>query len=200
MATFKLYPPTVAGTTPPFYKTDTGTYILRASLNDVVSGFEFTGTDRNTELSPSSDFILNLACADINRPVNTAVSLISNNVLNIKAARILTPGAVGLRGSLNSQVAANITIVGRASADVAADSLGGFSFALDNFNEWQDVNVKYLPAKVNDNYFLSINKDYTKFFIDDYNIQDEYVGQNLAAVLEMLVDTAGVLDNAGVVV
>ena len=177
-----------------------GTYILRASLNDVVSGFSFTGSDRNTELSPASDFLLNLACADINRPVNTAVSLISNNVLNIKAARILTPGAAGLRGALNSQVAANITIVGRASADVAADSLGGFSFALDNFNEWQDVNVKYLPAKVNDNYYLSINKDYTKFFIDDYNVQEDYVGQNFTAVLEMLVDTAGVFDNAGGVV
>ena len=174
-----------------------GTYILRASLNDVLSGFKFKGNERNTELSPAADFLLNLACADINRPVNTAVSLISNNVLNIKAARILTPGAAGLRGALNSQVAANITIVGRASADVSAESLGGFSFALDNFNEWQDVNVKYLPAKVNDNYYLSINKNYTKFFIDDYNIQDEYIGQNFTAVLEMLVDTAGVLDNAG---
>lgn len=174
-----------------------GTYILRASLNDVVSGFSFTGTDRNVELSPAYDFLLNLACADINRPTNTSVSLISNNVLNIKAARILTPGAAGLRVALNSQVAATVTVVGRATADVAAESLGGFSFALDNFNEWQDVNVKYLPAKVNDNYFLSINKDYTKFFIDDYNVQDEYLGQNFAAVLEMFVDTAGVLDNAG---
>jgi hypothetical protein len=62
------------------------------------------------------------------------------------------------------------------------------------------VNVKYLPAKVNDNYYLSINKDYTKFFIDDYNIQDDYIGQNFTAVLELLVDTAGVLDNAGGVV
>jgi hypothetical protein len=112
----------------------------------------------------------------------------------------LTPGAVGLRVALNSQVAATITIVGRASSDVTADSLGGFSFAVANFNEWQDVNVKYLPAKVNDNYYLSINKDYTKFFIDDYNVQDEYVGQNFTAVLEMLIDTAGVLDNAGGVV
>lgn len=177
-----------------------GTYILRASLNDVVSGFEFTGADRNTELSPASDFLLNLTCADINRPINTAVSLISNNVLNIKAARILTPGAAGLRGALNSQVAASLTIIGRATADVTAESLGGFTFAFDHFNEWQDVNIKYLPAKVNDNYYLSINKDYTKFFIDDYNVQDEYVGQNFAAVLELLVDTAGVLDNAGVVV
>jgi hypothetical protein len=177
-----------------------GTYILRASLNDVVSGFKFTGADRNTELSPASDFLLNLACADINRPVNTAVSLISNNVLNIKAARILTPGASGLRGALNSQVCGSITIIGRATAAVSAESLGGFTFALDHFNEWQDVNVKYLPAKVNENYFLSINKDYTKFFIDDYNIQVEYIGQNFTAVLEMLVDTAGVLDNAGDIV
>ena len=177
-----------------------GTYILRASLNDVVSGFAFTGADRNTELSAASDFLLNLACADINRPTNTAVSLISNNILNIKAARILTPGAAGLRVALNSQVAATITIVGRALADVSAEALGGFTFGLDLFNEWQDVNVKYMPAKVNDNYYLSINKDYTKFFIDDYNIQDDYVGQTFAAVLEMLVDTAGVLDNGGGVV
>lgn len=177
-----------------------GTYILRASLNDVVSGFEFTGADRNTELSPSSDFLLNLTCADINRPINTAVSLISNNVLNIKAARILTPGAAGLRGALNSQVSASLTIIGRATANVAAESLGGFTFALDHFNEWQDVNIKYLPFKVNDNYFLSIDKDYTKFFIDDYNIQDEYIGQNFNSVLEMLVDTAGLFDNAGVIV
>ena len=42
--------------------------------------------------------------------------------------------------------------------------------------------------------------DYTKFFIDDYNVQDDYVGQNFTAVLEMLIDTAGVLDNAGGVV
>jgi hypothetical protein len=57
-----------------------------------------------------------------------------------------------------------------------------------------------LPKKVNDNYFLSIDKNYTKLFIDDYNVQDEYIGQTFGAVLEMLVDTAGVLDNGGVIV
>jgi hypothetical protein len=177
-----------------------GTYILRASLNDVVSGFEFTGADRNTELAAAADFMLNLRCADIDRPVNTSVSLISNNVLNIKAARILTPGAAGLRPALNSQTAGTFTIIGRASNDVAAEVLGGFTFGLDLFNEWQDVSVKYLPKKVNDNYFLSIDKNYTKLFIDDYNVQDEYIGQTFGAVLEMLVDTAGVLDNGGVIV
>lgn len=177
-----------------------GTYILRASLNDVVIGFSFTGADRNTELSAPADFMLNLRCADIDRPINTSVSLISNNVLNIKSARILTPGAAGLRPALNSQTAGTFTVIGRASNDVAAEALGGFTFGLDLFNEWQDVSIRYLPKKVNENYFLSIDKNYTRLFVDDYNVQDEYVGQTFGAVLEMLVDTVGVLDNGGVIV
>lgn len=177
-----------------------GTYILRASLNDVVSGFSFTGTDRNTELAAADDFMINLRCADIDRPVNTSVSLVSNNVLNIKAARILTPGAAGLRPALNSQTAGIFTFIGRASNDVAAESLGGFTFGLDLFNEWQEVSIKYLPKKVNDNYYLSMDKNYTKLFVDDYNVQNEYIGQTFGAVLEMFVDTAGVLDNGGIVV
>ena len=177
-----------------------GQYILRASIDDVVNSYQFTGADRNAELSASSDFMLLLKCADIDRPVNTSVSLVSNNALNIKAARILTNGAAGLRAAVNSQIAATLTIVGRASNDVASEALGGFTFGLDLFNEWQDVSIKYLPKKVNDNYFLSIDKNYTKLFIDDYNVQDEYIGQTFGAVLEMLIDTAGVLDNGGVVV
>ena len=45
MATFKLYPPTLAGTTPPFYKTGTGTYILRVpfTMNKMVSASEVGG-------------------------------------------------------------------------------------------------------------------------------------------------------------
>lgn len=174
-----------------------GQYILRASIDDVVNSYQFTGSDRNAELSASSDFMLLLKCADIDRPVNTSVSLVSNNALNIKAARILTNGAAGLRASVNSQIAATLTIIGRATNATSAESLGGFTFGLDMFNEWQDVNVKYLPKVVNDNYFLSIDHSYTKLFVDDYNVQDDYLGQSFSATLEMLIDTAGVLDNGG---
>ncbi len=177
-----------------------GTYILRASLDAVVNSYQFTGNDRNAELAAAADTMLNLRCADIDRPINTLVSLISNNALNIKSARLLTPGAAGLRPALNSQTAAIFTVVGRAADDISAESVGGFTFGVDLFNEWQDVNIKFIPKKVNNNYYLSIDKSYTKLFVDDYNIQDDYLGQTFGAVLEMLVDTAGVLDNAGVIV
>lgn len=177
-----------------------GQYILRASLDDVVNGYQFTGTDRNAELSASADFMLLLKCADIDRPVNTAVSLVSNNVLNIKAARIVTNGAAGLRAAVNSQIAATVTLIGRATNDVSAESLGGCTFGFDAFNEWQEVNVRYLPKIVNDNYYLSVDHAYTKLFVDDYNLQDDYLGQTFGAFLELSIDTAGVLDNGGVLV
>jgi len=177
-----------------------GQYILRASIDDVVNSYQFTGAERNAELSASADFMLLLKCADIDRPVNTAVSLVSNNMLNIKAARIITNGAAGLRAALTSQIAATLTIIGRATNSTSAESLGGFTFGLDMFNEWQDVNVRFLPKVVNDNYYLSVDHAYTKMFVDDYNVQDDYLGQTFGATLEMLVDTAGVLDNGGVLV
>jgi hypothetical protein len=71
---------------------------------------------------------------------------------------------------------------------------------LDFFNQWQDVDFEYLPQKVNENYYLSIDKQYSKLYFDDYNIQDEYIGQTFNATLEMIIDTAGVLDVGGVIV
>ena len=177
-----------------------GTYTIRASINDLVNGYQFTGVDRNAQLDAADDFMLLAKCDDIDRPLNTAVSFISNNVLNIKAARIITSGAAGLRAALNSSIAAALTLIGRATNSATAEALGGFTFGMDYFNEWQELNIKYVPKKVNDNYYLSVDHAYSKLFIDDYNVQDDYLGQTFTATLELLIDTAGVLDNAGVVV
>lgn len=177
-----------------------GKYILRAGLSSIVNGYAFTNADRNAELSATDDFMLMLSCDDIDRPINTAVSLISENRLNLLAARILTSGAPGLQPAANSSKAATILLVGRAANDITSESLGGFTFGLDYYNEWQDVGVTFLPKKVNDNYYLSIDKNYSKLTLDDYNLQSAYEGETFSAYLELLVDTAGVLDNGGNVV
>lgn len=177
-----------------------GKYILRAGLSSIVNGYAFTNADRNAELSATDDFMLTLSCDDIDRPINTAVSLISENRLNVLAARILTSGAPGLQPAANSSKAASILLVGRADNDITSESLGGFTFGLDYYNEWQDVGVTFLPKKVNDNYYLSIDKNYSKLTLDDYNLQSAYEGETFSAYLELLVDTAGVLDNGGNVV
>lgn len=177
-----------------------GKYTLRAGLSPIVNGYTFTNNDRSAELAAASDFMLTLSCDDIDRPINKVVSLISNNRLNVLRARLLTSGAPGLQPALNSSVAASILIIGRATNNVAGDSVGGFSFGLDHFGEWQDVGVIFQPEKVNDNYYLSIDHTYSKIFFDDYNLQSEYEGQTFNLFLEMEIDTAGVLDNGGAVV
>lgn len=177
-----------------------GKYTLRAGLSPIVNGYTFTNNDRSAELGAASDFMLTLSCDDIDRPINKVVSLISNNRLNVLRARLLTSGAPGLQPALNSSIAGSILLIGRATNDVAADSVGGFSFGLDHFGEWQDVGVIFQPAKVNDNYYLSVDHTYSKIFFDDYNLQEDYVGQTFNLFLELEIDTAGVLDNGGVVV
>ena len=177
-----------------------GKYILRAGLSSIVNGYAFTNAARNAELSATDDFMLTLSCDDIDRPINTAVSLISENRLNVLAARILTSGAPGLQPAANSSKAATILLVGRADNDITSESLGGFTFGLDYYNEWQDVGVTFLPKKVNDNYYLSVDNNYSKLTLDDYNLQSAYEGETFSAYLELLVDTAGVLDNGGNVV
>lgn len=177
-----------------------GLYTLRADITPIVNGYTFTSADRNAECAATDDFMLYLFCNEIERPILNSVSLITNNKLFVKKARILTSGAEGLRRALNSSIAASVLIVGRSENDITSTALGGFTMGIDSFNQWQDVDFEYLPQKVNENYYLSIDKQYSKIYFDDYNIQDKYIGQTFRATLEMIIDTAGVLDVGGVIV
>ena len=179
-----------------------GSYTLRADLSDVINGYTLTGSDRFVELSPTDDFMIGLSCADIDRPINNTVTLVTANKLFVKKARILTYGAPGLAPSIDAHLAAKVLLVGRVDNDITSDPMGGFSFGLSFFNEWQDLNIEFLAAQVEgvSNFYLSVDSQYTKFWIDDYNIQNDYIGETFKPVLEMIVDTAGVLDNGGIVV
>lgn len=177
-----------------------GQYIVRGNLNNIVNGYTFTGADRNAVLAASADFMFPLTCDDISRPLNTGVTLNSQNKLYVKKVRLATHGAPGLQPSINSSVASKIYLVGKAANDLAAENVGGFLVSLDQFNAWQDVNVEFLPDQtkaVNKDYYLSINHTYSKIWFDDYNIQADYIGQTFKLYFEMMIDTAGVFDYNG---
>lgn len=177
-----------------------GTYILRAGLDDIVNGYTFTNNDRQVSLTANDAFMLNFTCEDIHRPVNTDVSFISNNKLFIKRARVLTVGAPGLQGAANSAVAAGFNVIAKATNSTSADNVGAFTFSLDFYNEWQELNIEFLPTRVNDNYYFSLDGVYTSLTLDDYNLQSAYEGETFKAVLELEIDTAGLFDHNGEVV
>lgn len=176
-----------------------GVYTVRADVSAIVNGYTFTNNNRNAILTASSDFILNFNCTEIQNPIYNKVSFISNNKLHIKAARIVTNGAPGLQSSINYR-AANFWLIGRATEDATSQALKPIFFGIDFFNEWQQLDIEYLPEKVNDNYYLSIDKDYSRLTIDDYNLQSEYEGETFKAFLELVIDTAGILSQNGGVV
>ena len=69
------------------------------------------------------------------------------------------------------------------------------------WNEWEDVNVDLKPYKniqlAESPAVTSIELGQTDidFTCDDFNIQDDYVGQGVQAMLELDVETAGLLDS-----
>lgn len=174
-----------------------GNYTVRCSLNSFMNGFVFTGNDRETVLQPSTDEIKNFYCSEIDRPVYKDISFLSNNILRIKEARIVTFGAAGLRPS-KSEKAANFFISAFKDNDITSEELGSFSFSLDFFNVWEKVNINFIPNNENSNknYYLGMkaNTGYNQITLDDYNINTKYIGETFTPILEMLVDTAGLLD------
>lgn len=124
------------------------------------------------------------------------VSFSRNNKLKIKRARITTQGSQGI-GAANGQKAAQLLLSGYKIDDVAVASVDYFYLAIDNYNEWQDVNATYDVAKNGPfsapsfdlKIVENINDTTSKLTIDDYNLQSAYEGQKLQAWLELEVET-----------
>lgn len=176
-----------------------GKYILRASLEDFTTGYTFSGANRQTVLNLGSSAMLSFDCSDIKRNNDTsALSFNSNAILKIRRARIVTTGAAGLRSALGYK-AAQIFLTARDSNDIASDAIGNCCVSLDNYNEWENVNIDFMPfTHSNQNYFMSasnsIGLENAFLSVDDFNIQADYVGETFKPYLELEVDTAGMFN------
>lgn len=128
------------------------------------------------------------------------VSFSRNNKLKIKRARITTQGSQGI-GAANGQKAAQLLLLGYKIDGVAVASVDYFYLAIDNYNEWQDINATYDVAKngpfSSPSFDLKIvdgvNDTSSKLTIDDYNLQGAYEGQALQACLELEVETDSIV-------
>lgn len=118
------------------------------------------------------------------------------NKLKIKRARITTQGSQGI-GAANGKKAAQLFLKGLWVGPPAVASTNYLSLAIDNYNEWQDVNETY---DVGDTFTspafdlsiaTALNGVSSQFTVDDYNLQSAYEGQKLQAYLEIEVESEG---------
>lgn len=174
-----------------------GKYIIRASLASFSTGFTFQNADRDTRLTIAADEILNFACADLSRPVNNAVSFVKNNILKVRGVRIITTGAEGLRGGLND-FASNLLFTAYSTNDTSAP-LNSFQVCVDRFNEWQPVNIDFLVDQdaPNENFYIGLNFNYSFMSLEDFNVQEDYIGEGFVPFVELEIDTAGIFDYSG---
>lgn len=177
-----------------------GKYIVRASLNDFTTNFVFANGDRNTRLTLNNNEMLSFTCPDISRPINNGVSFNSQAVLKVKAIRIVTTGAEGLRSGLNSN-AANLLFQARKADDVTSDLLGAFQVNVTRYNEWNPVNIEFQASETQQpNFYLGVNSQYSFLSVDDYNVQNDYLGETFKPFVELDIDTSGIIDYQGRIV
>lgn len=131
------------------------------------------------------------------------VQLISQNDITIKRARIVPRGGAGLLaspGTLAGQLFLNACTYNTEETRITLDSVH-----LDflQWGEWENVNAvlkpyensEYLPIPLPGSCSLFISDAAAKFTADDFNIQDDFIGQGVQALLEMEIETAGLSDS-----
>lgn len=130
------------------------------------------------------------------------VQLVVQNDTTIKRARIVPRGGAGLLaspGTLAGQLFLNAYTYDTDSNRITLDSLH-----LDflQWGEWENVNAvlkpykntgsaEYLPGDCG----VFISGAAKKFTADDFNIQEDFVGQGVQALLELEIETSGLLDS-----
>ena len=130
------------------------------------------------------------------------VQLVVQNDFTIKRARIVPRGGAGLLASPG--VLAGQLFLKACTYDTEGNRITLDSVHLDflQWGEWENVNAvlkpykntgsaEYLPRECS----LFISGAAEKFTADDFNIQDDFVGQGVQALLEMEIETAGLSDS-----
>ena len=174
-----------------------GTYNITIALSNAQ--YTFTGNDRAAQFTPSSPDVLNPAyCSQLN--AQQAVAGLYETEIRIKRARVISSGAPGLQAPEGLRACQLLLSLAKQDGTNEFDSI---FLKINNWNEWTDINGTLSPSKgaepalwddVCKPVFFFIKYLNTYFNVDDYNLQSAYIGQTFKPILELEIDTAGMVD------
>lgn len=178
-------------------------YNVSAPLN---AQYTLTGADREATFAISSpDAPLNLSCSSSS--TSAYVAALYDTVINVKRVRLVSAGAPGLQRT-EQHAAAGFVLAARAlDESLVYQTLDTCVVKINNWNEWTDVNYKLRPFKKKvvftdsqitqhkpvDLFALYQNSG---FYCDDFNLQAAYVGETFTPVLEMEIETGGMVEKS----
>jgi len=147
---------------------------LRASLAGL--DYTFTGADRNASSSAAADTAL--ALSDM-RTGWTGVTFNAGQVVRVKRARLISSGAPGLQPKLDGTAASLVVLEGKGSPFAGQNSCK-LEFA--EWNEWEDKDFELAISEDGSSLGIQAGSEVT---CDDFNIQDNFVGQAVYPVVEL---------------
>lgn len=173
-----------------------GKYLLYCFITN--SSYTLTGADRagNFGITGTAQE-LDVEAISANN-ANPAIVCNIENLLTIKRIKIEANGGPGIQAGVNHFAAKFDLMLGR------DDGNGNFvvydkrKVNIPNWGEWFDLNLTLKPWKklYNDSTFnflaFSIDPATAAFYVDDFNIQSDYVGQGITPILYMEAETAGI--------
>ena len=191
-----------------------GKYSIYCKLpfgNDgTAAAYQFTGNDRDANFTASiPDKILDTVCASSDLGGGFA-AFAYNADLIILRARLNPEGAPGLQSSPDKFAGRFLLSMRKGIAGIDPDS-GNLGLELDStklsfkhWGEWVEINARLRPYKtVTDwpNDWLKLCRlcfkyQNSEFSCDDFNLQEDFVGQDLGVSLELEIDAPGIYSSS----
>lgn len=175
-----------------------GRYLI---VGDLGGAYELTGANRDAEMALNEHDQINLLAVNNNGARN--VYLCANVKTRILRARLRSPQGPGINSAKPTAGAIVISFCAMLGGQDA--ELASYKIAIPTWGDWFDVNFDIEPYKTPYNWTdgqILQNKPVGAFIgnnsllkIDDFNVQDNYIGQEVGAVLDLEIETAGVIDS-----
>lgn len=171
-----------------------GKYFLFSHINNV--SYTLTGNDRAANFGITGGQSELLVKAITANDSNAAVVCNIENDFIIKRVKLEANGGPGIQTGVNHFAA-------QFDLQLAREDNGNFirydqrKVNIPNWGEWYDLNLVLRPYKKidNDSQFdflgFSIDPATCSFYVDDYNIQSDYIGQGITPHLFMEVEAPG---------
>ena len=181
-----------------------GKYLIRAVL---PASYELTGNARNAEFYFTGNSALNTVCMTKDYYGLGLAKFLFENEITINRARIIAAGGYGLQAPQNGSPAASLIIGVNQFANGSGVELGIGFIRFSNWGEWEEKNLVYRPFKgtpaswtgaafeQNKPVCFKAKQQNSSFNCDDYNLQEDFIGQTITPVIEMEIETSGIIDD-----
>lgn len=175
-----------------------GKYFLQSKIP-----ISYTLTGANRQGAFGLNDITELVVDSINAPsVANRVVFPVEHVVTINRVRLVANGGPGIQVGVNHYAGQFVLSMASNDGEGNVTKFDECPVIIPNWGEWYDINMILRPFKRTGGdssaEFVGVAIEKTlntlaMFYVDDFNIQEDFVGEGVAPILQMEIETAGLV-------